>query len=169
MCGWTPSDKFYTWMMFPHYVSIDVFLDYKLGRISSNKFHMRKIFSQYVSIDVFLNYQLGRISSNKFHKWKISPQSVSVYVFLNGQLGWIFWNKFYKWKISLIRCQWMSSPGASARGGARGPWPPPWKLAGIYFLVHNIFVSWKLWILQYFLEHETICVVLQLLYFRFRS
>ena len=59
--------------------------------------------------------------------------------------------------------------GASTRGVARGPWPPPWKLAGVYFLVHKIFVSWKLWILQYCLEHEPICVVLQLLYFRFRS
>ena len=35
-------------------------------------------------------------------------------------------------------------------GGCRGAVAPPWKLAEIYFLVHQIFVPWKLWIWQYF-------------------
>ena len=71
----------------------------------------------------------------------------------------------YRYIIAIV---WHRIQGRP-RGGGQGAVAPPWKLAGIYFLVHNIFVSWKLWILQYFLEHETICVVLQLLYFRFRS
>ena len=46
-----------------------------------------------------------------------------------------------------INCQ------ARIWGGGWGAAAPPWKLAGIYFLVHPIFVALKLWIWQVFFEN----------------